>query len=121
VVNVLTSSYDPGLFQHTSLHAEVTGRGTREGSEAQPVAVPSGQPTGPERGRPCPTLGPPGTYADYRSHPSLLIVAGSDSDVIFGIAALMTSEALSAASWSDSLVKWEYRSLVAELACPRQC
>ena len=85
------------------------------------MTVPSGVPTGRERGRPCPTLGPPGTYADYRSHPSLLIVVGSDSDVIFGIAALMTSEALSAASWSDSLVKWEYRSLVAELACPRQC
>jgi len=48
----------------------------------------------------------PGTYADYRSHPSLLTVAGSDSDAIFGIAALMTSEALSAASWSDLLVKW---------------
>ena len=85
------------------------------------MTVPSGVPTGRERGRPCPTLGPPGTFVDNRSHRALLTVAGSDSDVIFGIAALMTSEALSAASWSDLLVNWEYRSLVAELACPRQC
>ena len=108
-------------LQTLSLRVQVAGRGTRVGESG--AARDRGE-RGPQRageGRPCPTLGPPGTYADYRSYPSLLTVAGSDSDVIFGIAALMTSEALSAASWSDSLVKWEYRSLVAELACPRQC
>jgi len=54
VVNVLTTSYDPGLFQHTSLHADVVGRGTPVGeSGAARVRCE----WAPQRGRqehPCP-------------------------------------------------------------------
>ena len=70
MVNVLTSSYDPGLFQHTSLHAEVTGRGTPVGSQGQHGFGASGHPSGADRSILVPVAAPrapePGSLLGHR-------------------------------------------------------
>ena len=69
MVNVLTSSYDPGLFQHTSLHAEVAGRGT-SGSQGQHGFGAIGHPSGADRSILAPVAAPraqePGSLLGHR-------------------------------------------------------